>query len=351
MTVSPLELAGPGEEQLEGADGPTPARRASKFVVLTTLGLVALVLGVLLDTRLGIVDMTVGEVWRALTVHDGSQDHVIIWDLRFPRALVAVMVGVNLSVSGVIMQALMRNPLASPKLTGVNDGGAFAVVLAFLLVPAIPLALTPFVALVGGLIGGSLVLALSMRSLVTPVRLALAGFATAVFLASMTTGLLLMNRENIGVVYFWLAGGVAGRTWRHVWVILPFALVGIIAAQLLSRQLDILTLGEDVAKGLGLATKRFRLFLLVVAVLLAAAAVAVAGPIAFVGLIIPHIARFAVGNDHRLLIPLSAVLGGVLVVWADIVARYIRFPLELPVGIVIAILGGPFFLYLARRYA
>jgi iron complex transport system permease protein len=351
MTTSPPDLASSREDVDRGTRRSFGNKEVSRFLILFSIGSGVLILGVLLDTRLGIVDMSLGEVWRALTVHNGSQDHVIIWDLRFPRALVASLVGLSLAVSGVIMQALMRNPLASPKLTGVSDGGAFAVVLAFLLLPSVPLAYTPFVALAGGLIGGSLVLALSLRSLVTPVRLALAGFATAVFLASMTTGLLLMNRENIGVVYFWLAGGVAGRTWRHVWVILPFALVGIISAQLLSRQLDILTLGEDVAKGLGLATKRFRIFLLVVAVLLAAAAVAVAGPIAFVGLIIPHIGRFAVGNDHRLLIPLSAMLGAVLVVWADIIARYIRFPLELPVGIVIAVLGGPFFLFLARRYA
>lgn len=314
-------------------------------------GLLVLTLGVLLDTRLGIVDMTIAEVWRALVVHDGSQQHVIIWDLRFPRALVALLVGLCLSVSGVIMQALTRNPLASPKLTGVIDGGALAVVASFLLIPAIPLAYTPFVAFVGAILGGSVVMALSVRSLVTPVRLALAGFATAIFLASMTTALLLMNRENIGVVYFWLAGGVAGRAWRHVLVIAPFAIVGLAAALLLARQLDILTLGEDVAKGLGLSTQRVRISLLVIATFLAAAAVAVAGPIAFVGLIIPHMMRFAVGTDHRLLIPLAAVYGAVLVVWADIVARYIRFPLELPVGIVIAIIGGPFFLYLARRYA
>lgn len=350
MTTSPTKVAAPDGVAPGGAGG-TTVKRLTPFLLLSLGGLAALILGVLLDTRLGIVDMTLGQVWRALVVHDGSQQHIIIWELRLPRALVAAMVGICLAVSGVIMQALTRNPLASPKLTGVNDGGALAVVISFVYLPSIPLAFTPFVAFIGAIAGGSLVLALSMRSLVTPVRLALAGFATAVFLASMTTGILLTSRENIGVVYFWLAGGVAGRTWRHVAVIVPFAVIGILVSLLLVRQLDILMLGEDVAKGLGLATRRYRVGLLVVATFLAAAAVAVAGPIAFVGLIIPHIARFAVGSNHRLLIPLAAILGGVLVVWSDIIARYIRFPLELPVGIVIAVIGGPFFLYLARRYS
>lgn len=325
--------------------------RFGRFAVALTLGAAAMVLGVILDTRFGIVDMDIGEVWRALTVHDGSQHHVIVWELRFPRALVAALVGVNLAVSGVIIQALTRNPIASPKLTGVNDGGALAVVISFILLPGISLSLTPIVAFVGAIVGGSLVLALSMRSLVTPVRLALAGFATAVFLSSMTTGLLLLNRENIGVVYFWLAGGVAGRTWQHVGVILPWLVVGLLASLAMTRQLDILLLGEDIAKGLGLATGRFRFALLLVATMLAASAVAVAGPIAFAGLMIPHLARFTVGNEHRLLIPVAAVFGGSLLVWGDLVARYIRFPLELPVGIVIAILGGPFFLWLARRHS
>ncbi len=320
-----------------------------KFGGLLLLALVALALGILLDTSFGLVEMPLDAVWRALTVDDGSQNRIIIWELRLPRALVAAIVGGNLAVAGAVMQALTRNPLASPSLTGVSAGAGLAVVASLVIDPGRPLWLTPFIAFLGGALGGTVVFTLATRSVVTPIRLALAGFATASLLLSLTTGLLILNGAIVGQVYFWLAGGVAGRSWQHVNVIVPWAVIGIAAALLFARQLNILLLGEDVAKGLGLQTGRARAALMVVAILLAAAAVAVAGPIGFVGLISPHVARFLIGSDHRRLLPLAAVFGAALVVWADLVARAVQKPLEIPVGIVIALLGGPFFLFLARR--
>jgi iron complex transport system permease protein len=320
-----------------------------RFGVLMLVAVAALVLGVLLDTSFGLVEMPLDAVWRALTVDDGSQNRTIIWELRFPRALVAAIVGASLAVSGAVMQALTRNPLASPSLTGVSAGAGLAVVASLVIDPARPLWLTPFIAFLGGALGGTVVFSLATRSVVTPIRLALAGFATASLLLSLTTGLLILNGAIVGQVYFWLAGGVAGRSWQHVNVIVPWAIVGGAAAMLFARHLNILLLGEDVARGLGLQTGRTRAGLMIVAILLAAAAVAVAGPIGFVGLISPHVARFLVGTDHRRLLPLAATFGAGLVVWADLVARAIQRPLEIPVGIVIALLGGPFFLFLARR--
>jgi ABC-type Fe3+-siderophore transport system permease subunit len=330
---------------------PVGALRLGLFGGLLLLGLVVLVLGIVVDTNVGIVDMDLGQVARALLVDDGSQARTIIWELRFPRALVAALVGANLAVAGAVMQALTRNPLASPSLTGVSAGAGFAVVFSLVLVPARPLGLTPFIALAGGLAGGAVVFSLATRSVVTPVRLALAGFATASFLLAMTTGLLLLNHDTVGTVYFWLAGGVAGRGWQHVLVIVPWAVVGILLAYVMSRQLNILLLGEDVARGLGISTGRTRLLLMLLAVLLTAAAVGVAGPIGFVGLIAPHVARFLVGTDHYRVIPLAMVFGSALVVWADVAARNVQRPLEIPVGILIAMIGGPFFLFLARRSA
>lgn len=312
-------------------------------------GALAVVLGVLVDTNVGIVDMDLGQVWRALTFDDGGQSRIIIWELRFPRALVAALVGANLAVAGAVMQALTRNPLASPSLTGVSAGAGLAVVASLVLVPARPLGMTPLIAFVGGMVGGAVVFTLATRSVVTPVRLALAGFATASLLLAMTTGLLLLSHETVGTVYFWLAGGVAGRGWQHVEVIVPWAIGGIAIAFLMSRQLNILLLGEDVARGLGISTARTRLILIVVAIFLTGAAVGVAGPIGFVGLIAPHVARFLVGTDHYRVIPLAALFGAALVVWADVAARNVQRPLEIPVGILIALIGGPFFLFLARR--
>lgn len=319
------------------------------FGGLLVAGALAVVLGVLVDTNVGIVDMDLGQVWRALTFDDGSQSRIIIWELRFPRALVAGLVGANLAVAGAVMQALTRNPLASPSLTGVSAGAGLAVVASLVLFPARPLGLTPLIAFAGGMVGGAVVFTLATRSVVTPVRLALAGFATASLLLAMTTGLLLLSHETVGTVYFWLAGGVAGRGWQHVEVILPWMVGGIGLAFLMSRQLNILLLGEDVARGLGISTARTRLVLIVVAIFLTGAAVGVAGPIGFVGLIAPHVARFLVGTDHYRVIPLAALFGAALVVWADVAARNVQRPLEIPVGILIALLGGPFFLFLARR--
>lgn len=330
---------------------PVAVLRLGSFALLFVAGALLLVLGVLLDTRIGIVDLSLAEVWRALTESELTQTRAIVWELRLPRALVAAMVGLNLAVAGAVMQALTRNPLASPSLTGVSAGAGLAVVASLVFVPARPLELTPFIAFAGGLAGGAVVFSLATRSVVTPIRLALAGIATASFLLAMTTGLLLLNGDTVGTVYFWLAGGVAGRGWQHVSIVLPWVLVGLTAAMLMTRQLNILLLGEDVAKSLGIATGRTRAVLMLVSIMLAGSAVAVAGPIGFVGLISPHVARFLVGPDHRLLIPLAAVFGGALVVWADIAARNVQRPLEIPVGILIAMLGGPFFLFLARRSA
>ena len=330
---------------------PVAALHFGLFGALIIGGLVLLALGIIVDTNVGIVDMDLGQVTRALLVDDHSQARTIIWELRFPRALVAALVGGSLAVAGAVMQALTRNPLASPSLTGVSAGAGFAVVLSLVLWPARPLGLTPLIAFVGGMAGGTVVFSLATRSVVTPVRLALAGFATASFLLAMTTGLLLLSHDTVGTVYFWLAGGVAGRGWQHVEVIVPWAVVGISTAFIMSRQLNILLLGEDVARGLGISTGRTRVILMFLAVILTAAAVGVAGPIGFVGLIAPHVARFLIGTDHYRVIPLAAVFGATLVVWADVGARNVQRPLEIPVGIVIAMLGGPFFLFLARRNA
>jgi ABC-type Fe3+-siderophore transport system permease subunit len=340
--------AGGGQVAMRRPDA-AAAFALGRFGALLLGGIVVLIIGILLDTRFGIVDMSLGAVARALLVDDGSQSRIIVWELRFPRALVAALVGASLAIAGTVMQSLTRNPLASPSLTGVSAGAGLAVVSSLVIDPGRPLWLTPFIAFAGGGVGGAVVFSLATRSVVTPIRLALAGFATAVLLQSLTTGLLILNGSVVGQVYFWLAGGVAGRSWQHVEVILPWFLVGATLALLYSRQLNILLLGEDMARGLGLSTGRTRAALMIIAIVLAASAVAVAGPIGFVGLISPHVARFLIGVDHRRVIPLAAVFGGALVVWADLAARNVQRPLEIPVGILIAMLGGPFFLFLARR--
>ncbi len=323
--------------------------RFSAFSAVLLIGLIVLALGIVIDTRFGIVDMSNEQVWRALFIDDGSRERIIIWELRLPRALVAALVGANLSLAGIIMQALTRNPLAAPSITGVTSGGALAIVLAAAFYPSHPLRLTPFIAFAGGLGGGAIVFTLATRRGLTPIRLALAGFATASFLSAITTGVLLLRSSTVGTVFFWLAGGVAGRGWQHVQIILPWTILGGVASFALIRQLDILLLGEDVARGLGLRTALLRAVLIGLAVILAGSSVAVAGPVGFVGLISPHVARFLIGVEHRYVLGAGAILGSCLVVWADIAARNMREPFEMPIGILIAMLGGPFFLYLARR--
>ncbi|MFS0762461.1 MULTISPECIES: FecCD family ABC transporter permease [Peribacillus] len=322
----------------------------SKLKVLCTAiaGIVLLILGVLTSISVGAADIDASMVLKSFFDVDSSKEQTIIRTLRLPRAIVGALVGANLAVAGALMQAITRNSLASPQVFGVNAGASFFIVSAFAFFPNLSSVSLVCVAFIGAAVGGMAVYSFASGGGMTQVKLALAGMAVHFFLSSLTQGMIIFNEQAKDVLY-WLVGSINGKTWAHVNMILPWSLIGLLVAALFSRSVSILVLGENMAQGLGQRVYRIRILAGILVIILAGSSVAVAGPVGFVGLIIPHIVRRLVGGDYRRIIPFSALFGALLLVYADILARFIAYPFESPVGIVTAIIGAPFFLYLAKR--
>ncbi|NJK64196.1 MAG: iron ABC transporter permease [Synechococcaceae cyanobacterium SM2_3_1] len=311
---------------------------------------VILALSLMASLALGAADISPASVWQALFFFDNSTEHLIIRTVRLPRSLVALLVGAALGVAGAIMQGLTRNPLADPGILGINAGAALTVVgTVFFLGPA-SASLYTWSAFAGAGLAAVAVYGLGSlgRSGLTPLNLTIAGAALTAFLSSLTTALLLLSQRTLEEIRFWLAGSVAGRDLVLVGEIFPYVVLGMLAAILLSKQITILSLGDEVATGLGQKTLWIKTAAAAVVVVLAGSSVAAAGPIGFVGLVIPHIIRILVGVDYRWILPYSAVAGGILLLVSDIAARLLIRPQELPVGIMTALVGAPVFLYLAR---
>jgi iron complex transport system permease protein len=248
------------------------------------------------------------------------------------------------------MQGLTRNPLADPGILGINAGAAMAVVITVFLCGTSSLSLYAWCAFLGAGVTAVLVYWLGSlgRGGLTPLNLTIAGAAITALLSSLTTGILILSQQTLDEIRFWLAGSVAGRDFTLFLQVLPYIAVGLVVAFALGRQITTLSLGEDVAQGLGQRTAWVKLIAALSVVLLAGSSVAAAGPIGFIGLVIPHTVRFLVGVDYRWILPYSAVFGAILLLLADISARLLIAPQELPVGVMTAILGAPFFIYLAR---
>lgn len=311
-------------------------------------GVVLLMIGVLSSITVGAADIDVSMVMKSFFAMDSSKEQTIIRTIRLPRALVGALVGANLAVAGALMQAITRNSLASPQVFGVNAGASFFIVSAFVFFPNLSSVSLVCLAFAGAAVAGLLVYSFASGGGMTQVKLALAGMAVHFFLSSLTQGMIIFNEQAKDVLY-WLVGSINGKTWTHVNLILPWSLSGLLIAAVFSRSVSILVLGENMAQGLGQKVQRIRILAGILVIILAGSSVAVAGPVGFVGLIVPHIARKLVGGDYRRIIPFSALFGAVLLVYADVLARFIAYPFESPVGIVTAIIGAPFFLYLARR--
>lgn len=248
------------------------------------------------------------------------------------------------------MQVVTRNPIASPSTLGVNAGAAFFIVIAAWLGVSGLQALT-WVALIGAAVSGGIVFFLGSigRDGATPVKITLAGASMTAFFASLTQGLMLTDGRMFDQVLVWLVGSVAGRDMGQLLAVWPYMGVGMLMALWLAGHLNVLSMGEDVAQGLGQRTTRIKILSAAAVILLAGGSVAVAGPIAFVGIIVPHFVRHLVGNDYRWILPYSALLGAILLVTSDLGSRYIAMPKEVPVGVMTAIIGVPFFVYIARK--
>ncbi len=322
-------------------------RRVALLLVLAA----AVVVCALLSVAVGAKPIPLGDVWSALVDPAGGENDIVVRSLRIPRTVLGIVVGIALGLAGALMQGHTRNPLAEPGILGVNAGAAFAVVFAiYTLGITSPYGFIWF-AFAGALVASVVVFVIGSlgRASATPVTLALAGTAVTVFLFALVQALVLLDQQTLDVYRFWVVGGLAGRGPALIIQVLPFLVAGILLALANAPALNTLSLGEDVARALGQSVAATRIVGVAAITLLAGGAVAAAGPIAFLGLVVPHIARYLGGPDHRWLLPYSALLGAVLMLLADVVGRVVVRPGELQVGIVLAIVGAPFFIALVRR--
>lgn len=322
--------------------------RRALFSGLAVLLLILIYLSLAIGYRL----YSPGEIWRAVTAFDGSEAHVVIRDLRLPRALMAPLVGAALGIAGVLVQTLSRNRIASPDTLGLNAGAAFAVVMASGLFGVASLPGLSLAAAAGALATSLLVFGLAAAAGgISPLRIVLVGVTFAGLFDSFVNVVLTVNETMLDQLLFWLAGSFADRKLSLALNGLPFVLIGGGIAFYLARSLDILQTDDSTARGLGVPLGVVRGLSFVSVALLSGASVAMAGPVLFVGLVVPHAARALVGLEHRLQIVAAALVGAVYTTLADIVARFVIFPREAPVGAVTAIVGGCLLLVLLRRRA
>lgn len=313
--------------------------------------LAVLALSVLASLAIGSKSVPFGEVIRAFTAYDGSDAHAIIRDLRVPRTELGLLVGAALGAAGALMQGATRNALAEPGILGINAGAAFAVVLAIsvLGVGSTP-AYTAF-ALAGAAACAFAVFTLgaTAKGQSTAVSLALSGSVMAALLISLTSAVLVFDAQTLDQFRFWIVGSIAGRDAGVALTVLPVIVAGLLIAFAAGHSLNTLALGDEVARSLGQHVGRTRAAASLGFVLLAGGAVAAAGPVAFVGLAVPHVARILAGPDYRWIIPYSVLLGAVLLLAADVLGRVLVAPAEMGVGIVTVLVGAPFFVWLVRR--
>ena len=323
------------------------SRTAWRVTILILFAFLA-VLGAFLSLTKGSSVITMSQIVELL-LHPGTDPQSqIIWNIRMPRTIVGALVGINLSLSGAILQAIMRNPLADPHIIGISSGAGLAGVVIMILFPTLEYLITP-VAFVGAMLAAICIYILAWKNGIKPVRIILAGVAVSAFLSAGISGLMIFYSDRVHGALMWMVGGLAARSWPHVSIILPYAIIGLVLALASASYLNILQLGDEMARGLGVNVEVTRIVMTAIAALLAASAVSVVGLLGFVGLVVPHAARLLIGSDYRFLLPAAALLGVAIVTLSDTFARVIFAPIELPVGIIMAFLGAPFFLFLLRR--
>ncbi len=349
MTTSAPER--PGTAAGSPANRPQPGRRQSLLVAGLVALLALLAMVTVLSLAVGSRSIPFDAVWSALVSPAGTDDDVVVRSLRLPRTALGLVVGLALGVAGGLIQGHTRNPLADPGLLGVSAGAAFAVCLGIYAFGVTSVSGSVWFALGGALVASVTVFVLGTlgEGGGTPVTLALAGAAVTAFLVAMTSALVLLDEATLDAYRFWVVGSLVGRGPEVLAQVLPFLVAGLLLALVNAPALNTLQLGEDAARGLGQRIALARLTGIAAVTLLTGAAVAVAGPIAFVGLVVPHLARAITGPDHRWLLPYAGGIGAVLLVASDVVGRVLARPGELPVGLVLAFVGGPFFIALVRR--
>ena len=329
--------------------------RKTKICLFMILATIILIIGIGLSISMGAKEISIQTIVKSLFQSSDDVNMTIVRDVRIPRALAAVLVGGFLGVSGAIMQGVTRNPIADPSIMGITQGATFAIAIALVLQKMMPNIIIGSFGLIifaflGASISGVLVYLISSRAnkKVDPVKLALAGTALGTLLISLATAVAMyfnLSKE----LSFWISGGLVSAKWEGVKLLFVVRIIGVIAAIIMAPKITILSLGEEVAIGLGQKTNVIRAISIFIVIILTGASVSVAGNIVFVGLIVPQIVQGIVGSDYKYIIPGSLVLGGALLVYSDIIARMINPPYETPIGSLTALIGVPIFIYLVRK--
>lgn len=322
-----------------------------KLIVFTTVLPILIVAIVLLAIIYGTKDITIANVFQAIFQFDENNiDHQIIWSGRLPRILAVLFVGAFLGVAGALMQGVTRNFLASPSILGVTDGSAFLVTMAIVFIPTISNFQLVLLSMLGSFIGAALVFGFAsfIKNGLSPIRLAIIGTVIGTFLSSIGSAIAMKHGESQSIT-MWYNAKLHTVQMEMVYLCVPLGLIGLIIALMLSNSVTILSLGEETAVSLGQRTRIVKVLSMVAVAILTGTAVALVGKIAFIGLVVPHLVRMLVSVDYRYIIPCSAVMGAFFLAACDLISRYINFPFETPVGVVTALIGVPFFLYLIRK--
>ena len=317
--------------------------RAIGFYVVT-LSLMVLLFG--LSIRLGTYTLSFEEIWAAFQPDD--KNYFTLMEYRLPRAVLAILLGGALAISGVLVQSVVRNPLASPDILGINNAAGVVAVSVLMFLPNLAFYWMPIFAFLGGVLS-FVILWIVCGFNFRPIKMAIIGVALSALWAAISHYLMLTNPVEINTAMLWLTGSLWGRSWSYLNVVLPWLVVLLPLPFIFCRDLDTLGLGENKASTLGVTVNKVQISVLVLAVALSTTAVAICGPIAFLGLVAPHLARRLVGGRHRTLLPAALIIGALLLQLSDILARVIDPPTELPAGILTAIIGAPYFFYLLMR--
>lgn len=322
--------------------------KRNKRILAIWGGLAILILAIAGGISCGIADLSWQELGEGIFLGMQSENYRIVYLIRMPRVFCGILAGTNLALAGCILQGILRNPLADPGIIGVTAGAGLFAMAVMIILPEMS-NLVPLSAFAGAMLAVGIVFALSWERGVQPLRMILAGVAVAAFFGGAQTALMVFYSDRIQSAIGWLAGGFQGASWTHVSMILPYTLLGLAAAFFISRWLNALQLGKDTARSIGLPVEKIRFLLLILAALLAASAVSVAGMLGFVGLVVPHMVRLVTGSDFDYLLPCSVIWGAAFVSLTDSAARLALSPVEVPVGVFMSFLGAPFFLYLLKK--
>lgn len=323
-------------------------KRKLRRIYFSILSPIFLVLAIFYGLTYGPISISLEDIWLSLFQQGNAVQSQIIFDIRLPRVIIGVFVGACLAASGAILQGVMKNPLADPGIIGVSSGAGLAAVITMVLVPEWSY-LLPFAAFLGAVATSLAIYLLAWEGASSPVKIILAGVAINALLGAIMNGIMVVYSDRVQSVLPWLSGGLTGKGWYHLEFMAPYAIVSLCLTFFVIRPANLLLLGDDSAKLLGQNVEFQRFMLIILASLLAGVAVSVAGLVGFVGLVVPHMIRLVIGEDYAFLLPISMISGAALVVFADTIARSWFDPIELPVGILLASLGAPFFLILLKK--